>query len=88
MASKYEFENVGQLACKRNKSKKAESLQIAQNTIMQLIATNIIRIKIDLSGNRPFAHCKLCFDKRDVNSSTHMQPHHAIDEHWKYIIEV
>ena len=55
---------------------------------MQLIATNIIRIEIDLSGNRPFAHCKLCFDKRDVNSSTYMQPHYAIDEFWKYIIEV
>ena len=84
----YEFENVGQLVYKRDKSKKAESLQIAQNTIMQLIASNIIRIEINLSGNRPFAHCKLCFDKRDVNSSTCMQPHYAIDECWKYIIEV
>ena len=84
----YEFENVGELVYKRKKSKKAESLQIAQNTILQLLATNIIRIEIDVSSNRPFAHCKLCFDKRDVNSGTYMQPHYAIEEYWKYIIEV
>lgn len=74
------------LASERNK--KAESMQIVQNAILQLLATNIIRTEISLINNRPFAHCKLCFDKRDVNSTTSMQPHYAIEEYWKHIIEV
>ena len=84
----YSFENVGEVVYKRKKSKKAESIQIVQNTVLQLLAANIIRIEIDVSNTKAFAHCKLCFDKRNVNSNTYMQPHYAIDEFWKYITEV
>ena len=84
----FNFENVGDVVYKRKQSKKAESLQVAQHTILQLLSSNIIRIDMDISQSKPFAHCKLCFDKRDKESSTYMQPHYSIDSFWKYIIEV
>ena len=63
----------------KENSKKTESILVVQNTILQLIAANIISIGMDLSQSNPYAHCKLCFDKRDEKSTTYMQPHYAID---------
>ena len=84
----FEFDNVGDVVYKRNKSKKAESMLVVQNTILQLISANIICIEMDLSQSNPYAHCKLCFDKRDKESTTYMQPHYVIEEYWRHIIEI
>ena len=84
----FEFENVGEVVYRRKKSKKAESMLVVQNTVLQMLCANIIRLEIDTTKPRPFAHCKLCFDRKDVTSITYMQPHYAIDEYWKQIIEI
>ena len=60
------------------KSLLAESISIAQITIMQLIAANIISIEIEES-TKPVAYCKMSID---VVTST---PHYLIDKYWMYI---
>ena len=81
----FEFEDVGNLVYKRSKSKNAESIRITQLTIMQLIAAKIIKVEVEVSGKKPIAHCKLCFDKDDSTSPTYMQPHYSIDKYWSKI---
>ena len=61
-------------------------MQVTQLTIFQLISANIIQSKVDTTGGKPIAHCKLYFDKESFeNSSTYMQPHYAIDSFWETI---
>ena len=81
----FDFEDVGNVVYNRPKSIKAESLQVTQLTIIQLIAAGIIKIEVDVSGKRPLAHCKLCFDKSNHNSPTYMQPNYTIDMYWSKI---
>ena len=81
----FEFKDVGTIAYKRAKSKNAESLKVTQLTIIQLIAACIIKLEVDVSGKKPIAHCKLCFDKSNHNSPTYMQPHYTIDIYWNKI---
>ena len=67
------------------REEKTESTHIAQCDVFQMLATNIIRIEIDASNNMPFAHWKLHFEKRGVNSSVCAQSHHAIEEYWDWM---
>lgn len=81
----FDFKDVGTVVYKRSKSIKAESNGVTQMTIMQLIASNIIKIDVDVSGKRPIAHCKLSFDKENNTSPTYMQPTYVIDSYWTRI---
>ena len=78
----FDFKDVGLVVYKRSKSINAESIGVTQLTIMQLIASRIIKVEVDVSGKRPVAHCKLCFDKSDSTSQTYMQPTYTIDSYW------
>ena len=81
----FEFKDVGSIVYKRPKSSNAESLRVCQLTIIQLIAARIIKVDVCISGRRPIAHCKLCFDKSNRNVTTYMQPHYSIDSFWDKI---
>ena len=81
----FDFKDVGTVVYKRSKSINAESIRATQVTIMQLIAAKIIKVEVDVSGNKPIAHCKLCFDKHDSSSPTYMQPTYTIDNYWSKI---
>ena len=81
----FDFKDVGSIVYKRPQSTNAESLRVTQLTIIQLIASSIIKIEVDVSGKKPIAHCKLCFDKSNPNSPTYMQPHYTIDIFWNKI---
>ena len=73
--------DVGSLVYRRCKSSNAESIAVCQLTIIQLIASNIIKIKVDVSGTKPIAHCKLCFQNKYPNLANYMQPYYTIDSY-------
>ena len=81
----FDFKDVGCVVYKRYKSNNAESIKVTQLTVMQLIAADIIKVEVDVSGNKPIAHCKLVFDNIDSTSLTYMQPHYIIDRYWSDI---
>ena len=74
----FDYPQVGKVVYNRMKSLLAESISIAQITIMQLIAANIISIKIEES-TKPVAYCKMSIDVVTLT------PHYLIDKYWMYI---
>ena len=73
----FDFPQVGKAVYGRHTSVKAESLIIAQSTILQLIAADIISMYIEESEN-PVAYCVLPTD------SNHM-PHYMNTYFWQCI---
>merc|ERR1719296_678644 len=74
----YEFNDVGLIVCKRLKSKNAESLATCQLTVIQLIASNIIKVEVDVNGTKPITHCKLSFQNTSAHLVNYMQLNYTI----------
>ena len=68
---------------------KADSLQVTEKTVIQLIAANVVRVEVDTNGEKPLLHCKLCFDKQGnaLSNSTFKHPCCSLDKFWENIIE-
>ena len=85
----FNYKDVGEVACQRRFSKKSDSLQVTEKTNFQLIAANIVRVKVDTNGDKPLLHCMLSFDT-EINTqrkSTHMHTHYPIKVYWENMFE-
>jgi len=74
----YNYTNVGRVVYGRSSSLKAESTYVAQLTVLQLIASNIIAMNIE-EGTKPVAICFVTTDRYSIPNYTHHNYWNAIN---------
>ena len=52
---------------------------------MQIIAADIVKVEVDVSGKSLIDHYKLVYDYVDSTSPACMKPYHIIDRCWSEI---
>lgn len=75
----HDYPNVGKCVFNRQRSKKASSMSTCEVTILQLIASSIIKLHIE-EDESPKAICKLVVDEES------MTPTYLLPQYWKHII--